>query len=309
MNWILPSALGISALAFAVGMTGMTDVAQADVIAEGALSYSDQGHFMIEMNVDGVDLTMIIDTGGTNTVVMGNGIAAAGLTPISGGPMEVHGVSGSTAIEFYEVDSLTFGDQVWRNPRLVGMRNANNPSLTNQSIEGVVGVDLLNDFVIEFDQTDGRFRLYDSIDSLRSGLDGWRALPLRAYMSGLTVVDVEINGAPVTALFDTGASRNLLNPEAGVAAGYAEGDPRLFTDELPVRGALAAGSDAVRAEDVELQWAGERFSGQNFTISDASVFDLLQLGDRPAGAVGGALLAGRDFVVDFENLTVWIAPD
>jgi predicted aspartyl protease len=308
MKLIVQSALGISALALAAGLTGITGMAQADVIAEGALSYSEQGHFLIEMNVDGVDLTMVVDTGATNTVVMDNGIAAAGLTPDSRGAMQAHGVSGSTNIEFYDVDSMRFGDHVWRSPRLMSVPNAN-ASLTDQGIEGIVGVDILSEFVLEFDQTSGRFRLHESIDSLRPDLDGWQALPLRAYMSGLTVADVEINGAPITAFFDTGASRNLLNPEAAEAAGYSELDPRLFTDEPPVRGLSAAGSDAVRAEDIELHWSNVRFSGQNFTISDAPVFDLLRMGDRPAAAVGIALFGGRDFAVDFENLTVWIAPD
>lgn len=308
MNWILPSALGISALAIAVGMTGMTDVAQADVIAEGALSYSEQGHLLIEVNVNGVDLTMIVDTGASTTVVLENGIAAAGLTPISGHSRQLQGVSGGSAIEFYGADSLTFGDQVWRISRLVGVQNAN-AIVIDQSIEGVIGVDLLSDFVLEFDQTDGRFRLHESIDSLRPELDGWQALPLRALMVGLTVADVEINGAPIAAFFDTGAARNILSPEAGDAAGYTERDPRVFTDEPPITGISADGSPAVRAEDAELRWANVRFSDRNFVISDAPVFDLLRMGDRPSAVLGIAMFSGRDFVVDFENLTVWMAPD
>jgi len=304
MQWILPSALEISVLALAVGLTGP---AQADVIAEGKLSYSEQGHFLIEMDAGGVDLTMIVDTAATNTVVMENGITAAGLTLIAGSSMLVHGVAGNATIEFYGTDTLAFGNQVWRSPRLMGVQNAN-PVLMDQSIEGVLGVDILSEFVLEFDQTDGRFRLYESIESLRPELVGWQALPLRAYMSGLTVADVEINGALITALFDTGAARNFLNPEAGNAAGYMERDARLFADEAPITGLPEGGSEAVRAENVELQWANMRFFDQNFAISDAPIFNLLRMGDRPAAVVGIPMIGSRDFVVDFENLTVWIDP-
>jgi predicted aspartyl protease len=298
-----PFAL-ISGASFALLVT--TPI-QAQILADEALMRGEKGHFLTEVMINEQGpFTVLVDTGASNTILMQSSINQLGLSPLGGGAMSAHTVSGSVPIDFYNIDGLQIDELDIGNIRVVGAENAH-PTLNSDGVDGILGADILGNYLLEFDQGARRFRLHDRDADLTVGRADWIHLPLRSGMAGLSYTEITINGSTVSALFDTGASRNIVNMSTAIAAGYQHADPRASLDE-PVIGFGGHSTPAFKASGADLAWGGLTLDDQTVTISETPVFDMLGMSDGPAMIAGIPMLAGRNFIVDYEQMVVWVAP-
>jgi len=279
---------------------------QAQILADETLTRGEKGHYLIEVMINEQGpLTFLVDTGASNTFLMQSSVEDLGLVAAASHITNAQTVSGTVPVSFYDVDNLVVGGLELTQIRMVGAQNAN-PTLLNDGVDGILGADVLRDYLVEFDQDARRFRLHDRNTDLSNGREDWIQIPLRSGIAGLSFSEIRINGAIVTALFDTGASRNIVNMSTAIAAGYQHADPRASIDE-PVIGFGGQSTPAFKASGADLVWGELNLDAQTVTISETPVFDMLGLSDGPAMIAGIPMLENRSFIVDYEQMILWIA--
>ena len=295
----LPGAILLTLLA--------TAPLQAEPLADETLTRGEKGHFLTEMMINQQGpYTVLIDTGASNTILMQPLIEELALSPVGSNSHTAQTASGSVPISFYALDSLGIAGLELGRLRAVGATGAN-PTLNNDGVEAIIGLDILRNYLLEFDQSANRFRLHDQDADLSARLAGWTEIPMRRGMAGLSFTDIAVNGAVIPAVFDTGASRNIINMSAAGAAGYGHGDPRASMDE-PVIGFGGQATPAFKVEGADLGWSDLRLEGQTVTIAQAPIFDILRMSGGPAMIAGAPMFANRSFIVDFARMTIWISP-
>ena len=284
----------------------VTAPTQAQILTDETLTRGERGHYLIEVMINEQgSFTFLVDTGASNTFLMQSSVEDLGLVAAASHITNAQTVSGTVPVSFYDVENLTIGGLELTQIRMVGAQNAN-PTLLNDGVDGILGADVLRDYLVEFDQEERRFRLNDRNTDLSNGREDWIQIPLRSGIAGLSFSEVRINGAIVTALFDTGASRNIVNMSTAIAAGYQHADPRASIDE-PVIGFGGQSTPAFQASGANLVWGELTLDDQTVTISETPVFDMLGLSDGPAMIAGIPMLENRSFVVDYEQMILWVA--
>jgi predicted aspartyl protease len=281
--------------------------AHAQIVAEAELARGSKGHFLTEMMInDQGPYTVLVDTAASATFLMQTTADALGLSAAGGHGGMAQTATGQVEITLYNLDSLVFDDLDFGAVRVVGAP-ADHPDLAADGVDAIIGADLLSDYLIEFDQSNGQIRLHESAAELASSMDDWIEVPVRSGMAGLLFTDVTVNDADVSALIDTGASRVIVNMSTAQVAGYRHGDPRASMDE-PLIGFGGTQSQAFKVTGADLAWGDLSRNDQTITISETPVFDAIGLSDGPAMIAGAPLFGRRDFVIDYTSLAIWISP-
>ena len=265
------------------------------------------GHYLIEVSINGQGpFTLAVDTAASATVFSGELIEALGIAPIPGASISVGAVGGSVMLDFYQISSIGFGEDVLTDIRVAGSAESSWPDF-EEDVHAVLGVDVIGDFLPAFLESEGVFQLLPTDTELSHRTEDWDTLDLVPAIAGLYFVNTEINGAPVSAVFDTGAARNMMNRAAAAAAGFTHGDARLSVDPKPLSGLDGQGTDAFLANDVAITWAGSSFEPQTVSIADIPIFVMLGMRDE-ALVLGAPMFGGRDFIVDYVADVVYIEP-
>ncbi|MDG2043409.1 MAG: retroviral-like aspartic protease family protein [Maricaulis sp.] len=296
------------ALAGGVMLALMADApAQAQIVAEAELTRGSKGHFLTEMMINGQGpYTVLVDTAASATFLMQTTAGALGLTETGGHGGMAQTATGQVEITLYNLESLVFDDLDFGAVRVVGAP-ADHPDLAMDGVDAIIGADLLGDYLLEFDQSNGQIRLHESAAELTSNMDDWIEVPVRSGIAGLLFTEVTVNEANVAALIDTGASRVIVNMSTAQVAGYRHGDPRASMDD-PLIGFGGTQSQAFKVTGADLEWGDLIREDQTITISETPVFDAIGLSDGPAMIAGAPLFGQRDFVIDYTRMAVWISP-
>jgi predicted aspartyl protease len=234
----------------------------------------------------------IVDTAASETLLTESMIALLGLRD-TGEPAEVEGATGSSAIRFYRLASLSLGPRrfprigAYSFPRLAAPVEA----------DGLIGADILRRHVVEFDMTGRRLRLFDPhTDFARAGGD-WAVIPFYERPDGLILIEVSIGRVRMPALLDTGAVQNIVNREAARRIGI-----RLFPgseSREPITGASGHVQQMNQLTVSHFRIGGAQFGRSRLGITDLAIFDTLGIGDGPAMLLSAEALSSHRFVIDY----------
>lgn len=287
----------------------MAQSAFAEIVADEKMHRGKYEHFLTSAMLNGKGpFTVLIDTGSNETILMDAALDALDIPASAGRTVNAHGATGNMDLKYYNLDEIALGGLAIEGPRVLGARGGLE-DLTKEGVAAVIGVDIIGDYIVEFDQTAGRFRLHAKGSDLSQKTDGWLTAKINPGLAGLSFTTVSVNGAEMPALFDTGASRSIINLAAAKAAGYAHGDPRVSPAEKPVKGFGGQPAPAMTATGAQILWGGLMLKDQDVTISDSSVFELLRMSEDRGMIAGAPLFGDRDFVVEYERGVVFIAPE
>jgi hypothetical protein len=108
---------------------------------------------VVEARLNGVVLRLLLDTGADRTVIAPAALARAGLDSAAGTPMRITGVTGSAAATLIAVPRIDVaGAQV--GPLMVIAH-----AIPGESIDGLLGRDVLDAFTVTFDAAASRVTL------------------------------------------------------------------------------------------------------------------------------------------------------
>jgi predicted aspartyl protease len=154
---------------------------------------------LIDGSINGHPVGVLIDTGASKTVMMRSAAERLGLDRVDA-RMSFYGVGGRTRAELTEIEEFRLGGAVQKK---------------------WLGEDFFENLDLELDFGNKAVRLFQPQDCERAALAYWapETPPLKIESVRKLAVDVEVNGVPLLALIDTGASRSTLDLAAARRAG------------------------------------------------------------------------------------------
>ena len=220
------------------------------------------------------------------------------LEPVPGKEVMIHGVVASNRFPLLSISRLAIGGEVWADPRIASLPGE---TAASTGVHGIMGVDFLRRYAVGFSTEDRVIRLYppDRLDG--RSYRGWTSVPLELLSVGdtrtaLYFFEIEIGGVRMPAIFDLGASLNMMNWSAASSLGL---DPVELRDDDQVAGAIDSTPIVARIRAREVRTGRIRWKNEEFIIAELEIFTTLKQNATPSAILGAGLFMQRDFIIDF----------
>ena len=291
--------IGIASVSMLWGCASMLD-------EDGALAtvpydiVGDSG-IVVELQVNGQGpFAFALDTAASISVVFDKLSRELKLEPISEDVIMIHGLVTSGKFPLLGVDEIAVGDEVWNDPLIASMPG----EFANRTgIDGILGVDFLRRYAVGFSTKDQVIRLYppDLLD--QTDYRGWTSVPLELLEVGdtktaLYFFEMEIGDLRMPAVFDLGASLNIMNWAAASSLGL---DPVALRNGRQVFGAIDSTPVIARIKTRELTTGNIRWQDEEFMMAELDIFKTLMHDETPCAILGAELFTQRDFIIDFAH--------
>jgi hypothetical protein len=176
------------------------------------------GNVLVTVQVNGVEATFILDTGADRTLMREDVVRRLGLERDGWVASIIQGIAGIEQRPNALPRSLRLGTATLRRRTLTGDTSVTVGPLpmnavADRPIAGLLGRDFLSPFDLDLDLPAHRMTLYD-VRGCDAGFLPWTtpyaAIPASTPMGAALVVQVLVDGRPLRALIDTGASASLI---------------------------------------------------------------------------------------------------
>jgi predicted aspartyl protease len=117
------------------------------------LPFAGGGPVVVQARLNGVSLSLLLDTGADRTVIAPAALARAGVNADGGMPIRISGVTGSAAATLVSVPLLEVAGA------RVGPLSVIVHAVPTDSLDGLLGRDVLDAFTVTFDAAAGRVTL------------------------------------------------------------------------------------------------------------------------------------------------------
>jgi predicted aspartyl protease len=172
--------------------------------------------------------------------------------------------------------------------------------VTNTAIDGVLGMDVLGQYVTDVDLIHHQLALHHTYET------AWRTpdlvgFPYHTLRGGQIWIDATLDGTPVAAIVDLGANWSFANRQAAPVR-----------EEAPIQMRAAIGADRHLAtfdamRDVPVRVGDLGLRANALLIADLPIFKVFGLDDRPAMILGVDLLEGRRLVIAPQEHRVYLS--
>ena len=258
-----------------------------------------QGRIIVHATInDRGPFRFALDTGASISVIFDKTQEDAGLELLAGEQVLIHGMIGSGRFPLTTVDELKIGNESWRDAR-IAILPANNPVAAE--VHGILGVDFLSRYAVGVSAKERVVRLYPPALVRDRSYNGWHSIPLQKLQVGLGTayaysINVHINKIAIPAILDLGAGFNLMNWRAASAINVK---PKGTISRKVIHGAVEDARIVAELDVQELRIENLHWRHRTFFISQYSIFEVLDLENKPAAIVGPGFFKDRDFVIDF----------
>jgi predicted aspartyl protease len=182
----------------------------------------ERNQVLVDGSINGQSVDIKLDTGSTRTLILHSAAARLGLT-LRRTRGRMFGVGGETDLDVAYVEEFKIGEIARENWRMLVAGEHDRRG----SIAVLLGEDFFHTLDIEFDLAHRAVRLFQPKDCEHASLAYW-ATDGAASVVKVESVDparpqviltVRVNGHPVKALLDSGASASVLSKQEAAAAG------------------------------------------------------------------------------------------
>lgn len=266
------------------------------------------GHISAPVKVnDSETFEFILDTAASKTVVAPSLAASLSLQPFPGASEPMVGATGSSVADVFALRSLELDGKRQGLVRAVG----HDAVPAQGTARGILGADILANYVVELDLKSGEVRLHDS-DKVFA-VDGWQVEPLTFNRRAFPLLRGTLDGVPITIVLDTGSPLTLINGAAARAVGPSDGraDPPQRNHQgqgLHIQGATGHAMSIQFRDFKSLSGANTKFEAKRIAVADLPVFSNLGLNDTPAMILGIDKLRGSHLVLDYPRSRLLIRP-
>lgn len=254
----------------------------------------------------------VVDTGSTKTLIFVNTVDKIGGVALTNDPpVRVIGLSADRKFPTFRIGDVSIGGQTMADLATVILRDW---TVNGRAPQGVIGLDFLERYHVEFDSQAKVMRLYARQTPYAPPSPKWRSTPMqrRSFTldeSAVFTTEMRLNSAPVEFLIDLGATGTIVNQRAA-ARGRNLGVSINTTETRSTRI-----SDSLDSKDRGRPVFFDRVSIGRTTwnravlvVYDAPVIDELGMADRPFGLIGANMFEDRSFSFDFAELRLYIGP-
>lgn len=257
------------------------------------------GQVIIEARINGQGpFDFACDTGASISVVFAEVRDIAGLRPLPDSYVSIQGLVASGRFPITIAESIRVGREAWADSRLAIIPGTGAAGL---GVDGILGTDFLRRYSVGLAVKDKTLRLYDPALTRDRSYRGWNSVPLRPLRLGqasavVYAIDLNIGSQTIPALFDLGATSNIMNWRAAHALQVR---PLRSRSGDQLAGALDRAPVRTELELKLFRTAGIHWRNRTFVIADYPVFEVLDLANRPMAIVGTDIFGGRDLIIDF----------
>ncbi len=188
----------------------------------------------VESMVDGVPMTMLVDTGAQMSGLTLTEATKRGL-PVRASDAHFYGVSGQTTASLVHLDDIAIGAAHSRDVDFWVIDDVGGGGVP---FGGLIGADFIFRSDVEFSPAERQMRLFLSQDCDKTFLAYWdrnaSMVPLERTQlaaDGRWSVPVEVNGKTILALIDSGANRSFIDLAAAAEAGVTPDSPGVVPGE------------------------------------------------------------------------------
>jgi hypothetical protein len=176
------------------------------------------GHLIVGVQVNGTPTTFILDTGAERTLMGEDVVRQLGVARDNWVASTVLGIGGYEERPNALPRSLQLGGVFLRRHTLIGDNSVTVGPLPitavhGRPIAGLLGRDFISAFDLDIDLPARQLTLYD-VSGCSTGFLPWHAtyasIPASTPVGAALVIPVSIDGSPLRALIDTGASSSLI---------------------------------------------------------------------------------------------------
>lgn len=240
-------------------------------------------YITVPARINGVDVTMGVDTGAQTFVTPET--AARLHLPRAGGRAHIQGAVAAFTTNTVFIPDFEFADAHYRDKIAASIKLLNSNTFGKEPLAGLLGVDVLSHYDLDFDFSKSTLTLY-SVRGCASMTPPWTGsyttTPIGITAQRRISVPVRLNGAQLTAIFDTGATDSVLMRAAARKAGI---------DEAALR--LERHASYVGAGNFTAQFPTHEFE----TLSAAGLnLNKIRLGVIGVPRTEADMLLGRDFM-------------
>ena len=286
-------------------------LAQPGVVS---LPYTAQKHGLVlidNIEVNGTALTFGLDTGATHSAIFKAAMGKAKLTHAAQDSARIHGMVISDERNIVLAENFSIGVQGFGQTPLVVLDDRDLGALSWQSYDGIIGMDILQNYKLYFSKNAAQLKLIPSAIEVPIP-KRWKRVELSDvnYSQGpktLHTLDIDLEGRPVPALLDTGAEFSVLNWKA-VKNSEIQSVRRRLKKQWQAQGAIGtfrpvskANIDSLRSG--EKHWADREFIVMS--LNDIQIFGGL---DKPFAIAGMNLLWDETLLIDFEENYIALEP-
>ena len=219
-------------------------------------------HMAVDGAINGKKVGIVLDTGATTSMMFSASAKRLGLDLRESRGERAYGVGGETKVYTTVVDEFKLGEVVVRGLQLRVM-GENDPGA---GFDLLLGEDFLSSFDVEFDLAHGVVRLWQPKDCDGASLAYWTrdavgevAIEPVTDMRRKIEFIVQLNGKPMHAILDSGASTSIVSKHDAEAVGTISAGGRI-------------GSSGLGAKTVDA-WVGKfaQFAIGNEDIPDVEI--------------------------------------
>jgi predicted aspartyl protease len=268
--------------------------------AEVPITIAATGHAVVPVEVAGRPaVTFVLDTGAQDTVLYRHFADELGLKSVRN--EQVVGQTGATDVPVVSMPAFSVDGRSFPARSTVALPDR----ADGVRLNGILGQDVLREYLADIDYPRGRFSLRPASTDPRSLVPA-TAVPIRARRldSGLMGFEVSVNGATGLAVLDSGSRDTRLNWNFARAAGISPDQ-----DGLPDAGVIqGATNSAVSSKTIVLDRfvvAGRSLSQFTARAVDLPVFAEFGVADQAALILGHDVLKSARLVIDSSQDTVW----
>lgn len=226
----------------------------------------ERGHLIVDGAINGQKIGIMLDTGATRSLILRSATERLGLTRKVARGYRMFGVGGETYVEAADLDEFKIGQFTRKNWRVLvaGERDF------GRDVAFLLGEDFLYQADVEFDLAHSAVRLFQPKDCDGVSLAYWTAegaseVDIEAIYDAQPqiVLTIQINGQPLRAQLDSGASTSVLDKSDAARLGVTPDSP----------GVVAGGKGGGLGSKSVDYWIGpfQSVAIGNETISDTNI--------------------------------------
>ena len=249
---------------------------------------------IVELGIDGLDEQyFILDMAASKSVVSPLLKSQLKLNPDDITVDTVHGASGQRSMEFVNLPQVTFAGYPFDGIDAVVFESGIFKAYGDKNVQGILGVDVLRHFDLSINLNENLIKIRPVEPSEEDPGTAETGIPFESKaMPGFVEFEIDVNGTPMNAFFDTGGKQSILNWKAAEALGIDRDSEQIRVKESGTQGIDGGREETFLYTFDQLQIGPASLTNNEVKIADLPVFDLMGYSDSPV------ILIGIDFMIE-----------
>jgi len=269
-----------------------------------------QGQYTIEVRINGSEpLKFMIDTAASRSSVFNKTRLRLGLDT-NDTEKFINGMTNSGYRPTSNVETLSFGRQVFYDHNIIILKDWDKGQA--EGLDGILGMDVFKNLVFAFSHKTSTVKISKNPKLSKSKYKRWKKIrlednPYPVEKFGLLFTYTQLGDLHIPTLLDTGSNFSAIN-WMSVKGTTISKERRRLREEWVIQGSIGEFRPRMRVRLEETHIGGIKLKQHEFLVMNFDNFPVNKYGAYPLVIAGIDLFGGRDFVLNFPEKLIYLAP-